>query len=136
MALHDHIAAVASAAREEYGPHLDLDAIQKILEDRSVVRYPVTLKFDAAPLQTGEFAFPEPNGCHPSEGFTLFVHPRLESNSEAIPLLVAYQLVRINYGDVASHEEAEIFGSTLCGMDRDEYYERICTLADSLIDAQ
>ncbi|GJM26859.1 MAG: hypothetical protein DHS20C16_32740 [Phycisphaerae bacterium] len=132
VALHDHLITVAATARERYGPEMDFAAIVQILDDREIVRYPVSLAFDDAPLQTGEFAFPEPIGCHPSEGYTLFIHPYLEGNLEALPLLIGYQLVRINYGDVASHEEAEVFGAALCEMDRDAYYEQICRIADSI----
>ena len=132
VALHDHLMTVAATARERYGPDMDFAAIVQILDDREIVRYPVSLVFDEAPLQAGEFAFPEPNGCHPSEGFTLFLHPQFEGKLEVLPMLIGYQLVRINYGDVASHEEAEIFGSALCAMDCDAYYEKICGLADSI----
>ena len=40
----------------------------------------------------------------------------------AVPLLVAYHLVRVNYGEIAGPEAAEVFGATLCGMDVDDYY--------------
>ncbi len=132
IALRDHILSVALTARERYGPQIDGDAILELLDDREVVRYPVALVFDDQPLQTGEFAYPEPQGSHPSDGFTLYVHPDFADQPEALPLLIAYQLVRINYGDVVSHEDAEVFGAALCGMDQEEYYEKICTLADLL----
>ncbi len=33
----------------------------------------------------------------------------------------AYHLVTVNYGDVATHEEAEVFGATLLDLDQDDY---------------
>ncbi len=132
IALRDHILAVAATARQRYGPQIDHAAILRIIEDREIVRYPVTLVFDDRLLNPGEFAFPEPRGRQPGEGFTLHIHPCFSSRPEALPMLIAYQIVRINYGDVASHEEAELFGSTLLGMDRDEFYDAICELADSM----
>ena len=44
----------------------------------------------------------------------------------------AYHVVSINYLDVATHEEAELFGAALHGLEIDDYYERVCTLADEL----
>jgi len=132
IALQDHVAAVASLARDRYGPRVDGSAIRRMLEDRDIVRYPVAIVFDDQPLHPGEFAFAEPRGCGPQEGFTLFVHPYFQEQTDTLPMLIAYQLVRVNYGDVASHEEAEAFGAALFDMDRDEYYERICDLADSM----
>ena len=38
----------------------------------------------------------------------------------------------INYGDIATHEEAELFGATLLGLDQEHYYATLCKLADSL----
>jgi hypothetical protein len=46
--------------------------------------------------------------------------------------LVLYQLVLVNYGEFASPEDAESFGAAAVGLDREEYYERLCALADQL----
>ncbi len=111
---------------------MDFAGVEALLEDREIVRYPVTLVFDDAPLQTGEYGFPEPVGCRPQDGFRLYLHPHFEHRDDVLAMLVAYQLVRVNYGDVASHEKAEVFGAALCGMDQDAYYETLCTLVDSI----
>lgn len=132
IALRDHLMSVAELARGRYGEQMDLTGIEALLEDREIVRYPVTLVFDDAPLQPGEYGFPEPIGCRPQDGFKLYLHPHFEPREDVLALLIAYQLVRVNYGDVASHEEAEVFGAALCGVDQDKYYETLCELVDSI----
>lgn len=130
VALRDHAVEKASAARRRYGGCVDSEAIVRMLDDRDVVRWPTRLRFDLSGLEQGEFAHAQPVGDHPRDGFVLFVHPAFEHTPEAWPPLIAYHIVRINYGDIASHEEAELFGATLLGIDVDEYYERLCNLAD------
>ena len=96
------------------------------------MRFPVNMRFDAAPLLVGEFATAEPRGNRPADGFTLVIHPHFEGRPDAIALLAAYHIVAINYLDVATHEEAELFGAALHGLEIDDYYQRVCALADEL----
>lgn len=131
-ALHGHLVDKALAARAKYGPKIDHNAILAILADREVVRYPTCLRYDAAPLQTGEFAFAQPIGKQAADGYFLCVHPHFRDRPDALPLLVAYHLVSINYGPIATHEEAELFGATLLGMEVDAYYEKLCNLVDGM----
>ncbi len=131
-ALRAHAAGRAELARQRYGPVIDYPAMLKIIEDRAIVRHPVEIRFDAAPLEPGEFACAAPRGEQAHEGFRLFVHPRFRARPEALPLLIAYHLVRVNYGAVATCEHAEVFGATLLGMTRNEYYEKLCALADEI----
>lgn len=132
QALHEHCRAKASDARLRHGMLIDYPAMRKILDDRSIVRYPCGLRFDATPLRKGEFACLEPLGEHPGAGFCLFVHPHFQDQPDLLPLLIAYYIPSINYGDVAGHIEAEIFGSTLLGLEREHYYETLCAAADAL----
>ena len=132
QALRDHVLAKALEARDKYQGCIDRAAMFKLLEDRSVVRYPVGVRFDAEPLRPGEFACLEALGQHPTEGFCLFVHPLFEPVDELLPLLIAYYIPTINYGDVATHVEAELFGSTLLGFDCQEYYRLVCSAADTV----
>jgi hypothetical protein len=46
--------------------------------------------------------------------------------------LVLYHLVLINYGDFASPEDAEIFGSNALGLSKDQYYQALCAMADEI----
>ncbi|MCA9284909.1 MAG: hypothetical protein KDA22_06840 [Phycisphaerales bacterium] len=130
--LRDHLLAKAAAARAAHGPAIDSATVQRLLADRSVVRYPTELVFDAARLRPGEFAFAEPRGSHPRDGFRLAVHPYFERRPEDWPLLVAYHIPPINYGDVATSEDCECFGAALVGLDREAYYRRLCALADAM----
>lgn len=132
--LRDHIVEKATTARMTYGLYIDADAMAKMLDDRDVVRYPTGLRFDAGPLQPGEFAYASPLGERPGDGFCLFVHPCFENQKEIWPLLMAYHLVCINYGDVAGPAEAELFGATLLGLETETYYQALCELADSIPD--
>ena len=81
-----------------------------------------------------EFAVLEPLGDHPRDGFCLSIHPALAGDDELLPLLIAYYIPSVNYGDVAGHTEAELFGSTLLGLDTEAYYRVLCAVADAMPD--
>ena len=132
LALQDHIREKASAARTRHGPAIEGAGIMRVLDDRETVRYPVGIRFDATALQPGEFAHAQPLGEHPREGFCLFIHPVFEQRPDVWPLLIAYHIAPINYGDIAGPAECELFGATLLGLDVEGYYEALCALTDSL----
>lgn len=131
-ALQGHVVERAQIARARHGPDFDEASILALLSDPELVRFPTELVFDAASLVPGEFAFARPRGERPSDGYTLCVHPFFEGRWDVLPALIAYHVPSINYLDIAGHEEAELFGATLLGLDVDAYYERICELADSI----
>lgn len=135
QSLTAHVAAKGEELRAKYGPVIGWNELLLILEDRSACRYPCELAFDAGPLQPGEFAFPAPKGERPEEGFVIYVHPRFECQKERVPYLVLYQLVQVNYGEFVSSTDAEIFGSSVLGLNQDEYYEILCEMADELEEA-
>ncbi len=130
--LRDHLVAKATEARALCGGVVDHAAIVRLLGERSVVRYPLGVRFDSQPLAPGEFACLEALGAHPCDGFCLFVHPMFETAVEELPLLIAYYIPSVNYGEIVSHEEAELFGSTLMALPIDEYYSRVCAAADAV----
>lgn len=130
--LHAHVAAKGAEIFEKYGPHIGFAELKAILQDRSCVRYPCELAFDASHLNPGEFAYPEPRGQRPEEGFTLYVHPVYMTQLEAVPLLAFYQLVTVNYGEFASADDAEVFAAHALGQSVEECYARLCELADQL----
>lgn len=132
QSLRDHCAAKGAEVHAKFGPHLGWAELNQLLEDRKLVRYPCTIAFDAPPLQADEFAYPEPLGQRPDAGFRICVHPRFEADLEAVPALVLYQLVAVNYGDFATPEDAEAFGAAALGVGRDEYYRTLCAMADML----
>lgn len=132
QALRDHVAEKALAARARYGPAIGPAQVPALLKDPSVVRYPVEIVFGADGLQPGEFAFAQQIGEHPRDGFRLWVHPWFEPQPGALPLLIAYHIPSINYGDVATAADCEVFAAALLGMERERYYATICELADSI----
>lgn len=131
-ALREHVVAKAFTARERHGPEFDLAALERLFLDPECVRFPTTIRFDAGPLRAGEFAWPQPVGESPKEGFVLNVHTAFEGRAEALSLICAYHVVAVNYLDVATNVEAELFGATLLGIEVDDYYTRLCGLADEL----
>lgn len=132
VALRDHLGEKAMNARLARGMYIDAQTIVDMLDDPMFVRYPVGIRFDSEALEPGEFAAPVPLGEHPSKGFCLFVHPCFEQQPDTWPLLIAYHVPSINYGEIVSPEDAEHFGATLLGLDEDTYYQALCELADSI----
>ena len=96
------------------------------------MRFPTELRFDAELLRPGEFGWAQQLGDRPSEGFALVIHPSFRQREEDLPLLMAYQIVAINYLDLANGDEAEVFASILLGLDREAYYQRVCELTDGI----
>ena len=132
QSLNAHVAAKGAEIFANYGPQIGWTELQAILRDRACVRYPCDLVFDSARLNPGEFAYPEPKGAMPDEGFTLFVHPVFMTQLGLVPHLALYQLVAVNYGEFASADDAETFASHALGLPREEYYQTLCDLADQL----
>ncbi len=132
--LREHVESKAIQARNARCGAIDRAAIMEMLADRSVVRYPLGVRFDEQPLQPGEFACLEALGTHPNDGFCLFIHSAYAQADALIPLLVAYYIPSVNYGEIATHDEAELFGATLLGFTVDEYYSALCAAADALLD--
>jgi len=106
--------------------------MQALLADRDVVRFPVEVVFDEAPLHEGEFAWADLAGKTPAEGYRLAIHPFFEGHASAIPLLIAYHIPAINYGPIVSSDDAEAFGAELLGLDVEAYYQRLCNLTDAI----
>lgn len=132
QSLQAHVAAKGAEIFETYGPHIGEAELRLILLNRELVRYPCELSFDSSKLESGELAYPVPHGEHPGAGFTMCVHPALEHRPEDVAAVVFYQLVLVNYGVFAGPEDAETFGAAALGTGRDEYYARLCALADEL----
>lgn len=130
--LNDHVADKGVEVHAKYGPRIGWKELQLMLQDRSVVRYPCEIAFTSEGLREGEFAYPHPNGDAPEDGFVIRVHPLFMTELARVPLLVLYQLVVVNYGDFASIDDAETFGAAALGMDKEDYYQKVCGLADQL----
>jgi hypothetical protein len=132
QSLNTHVATKGEEIREKFGPEIGWKELLQVLEDRSLVRYPCEIIFDSAPLLEGEFAHAMPNSENPQDGFKIYVHPFFSLQLARVPHMVFYQLVRVNYGEFASADDAEVFGASGLGLSKDEYYETLCELADEL----
>ena len=130
--LNDHVAVKGAEIHARYGPKIGWKELLRILADRSVVRYPSDIIFASGPLLAGEFAHAAPNSDNPQDGFKIYVHPFFSLQREHVPHLVLYQLVLVNYGPFATADDAETFGATALGLSRDEYYAKLCELADQI----
>ena len=132
QSLNAAAAATGAGIYEKYGPRIGWAQLVQILQDRTCVRYPCEIVFDAGPLEAGEFAHPIARGGRPEDGFSMHVHPFFSTQLEQVPPLVLYQLVLVNYGAFAAAGDAEAFGAAALGLPMDEYYLQVCQLADSL----
>ena len=130
--LTTHAAARGAELRLKFGPEIGWDQLLQILSDRTCVRYPCKLDFDAAALEPGECAYPEPLGERPEDGFRLCIHPWFAARRDCVPLLALYQIAAVNYGLFASPGDAEAFGAAVLGLPREQYYSELCALADEL----
>ncbi|MCA8977708.1 MAG: hypothetical protein KDC98_23490 [Planctomycetes bacterium] len=130
--LLDHAAEKAALARSRFGPDIGYERVRAMLQDSTVVRYPTRLAFAIDGLEPGMFAIARPLGERPADGFVINVHPHFEGRDDDLPLLIAYHFVAINYGEIADATVAELFGATLLGLGVEDYYERLCALADEL----
>jgi hypothetical protein len=132
QSLTTHVETKGVDAFVKHGAPLDRETLERLLADRALVRYPCEIVFDAAQLLPGEFAHPLPKGEQPEEGFTLCVHPYFEHSPAHVAYAALYVIVVVNYGEFASHDEAETFGAAALGLTRDEYYEQLCAMSDQV----
>ncbi|MDI1335536.1 MAG: hypothetical protein PSU94_05065 [Lacunisphaera sp.] len=132
QSLTAHVQSKGAEVFAKYGPQIGWTELNALLQDRTCVRYPCTIEFDAAALKPGEFAYPEANGETPEAGFTIYVHPVYMTQLSLVPYLVLYQLVVVNYGEFASADDAEAFAAAALGLDPELYYSALCQLADQL----
>jgi hypothetical protein len=130
--LNEHVALKGSELREKYGPEIGWDQLLRVITDRVCVRYPCEVAFDAGPLQPGEFAFPAPKGERPEDGYIIYVHPYFAARPRQATYAVLYQLVVVNYGEFASADDAETYGSAALGISKDDYYQGLCEMADQI----
>ena len=133
QSLSSHVARKGAEIFAKYGPHIGWNELLRILEDRSFVRYPCEIVFNADPLQEGEFAHPAPiKGDCLEAGFIMYVHPYFITQRQRVPCLALYQLVLVNYGEFVSSDDAEVFGSNALGISKNEYYKILCEITDEI----
>lgn len=132
-ALGVHVLEKGHRLREKYGKFIDHETVLKILNDPEFVRYPTRIVFDSSKLETGMFAAAEKTGVDSDEGYVIFVHEYFKGRDGDLAAVVLYHLVTVNYGDFATFNEAEEFGSAALGMDKEYYYQYLCRLADQML---
>ena len=132
QSLTTHVEAKGAEVFARYGPRIGWNELQRLLADRSCVRYPCEIAFDRAPLHPGEFAYPVPCGKTPEDGFTLYIDPYFLMQPDKIPHLALYQMVLVNYGEFASADDAETFGAAALGLSKEQYYQELCALVDEI----
>lgn len=129
VALRQHAVSRAELARRRHGPQFDAAALAALLTDSECCRYPITLRFDAGPIDEGYFAEAVPDG---NGGFLLNIHPVFEGDADAVAHVVGLHLPAMNYGKMVSSADAEAFGATLLGVSEPAFHQALCTLAERL----
>lgn len=131
-AITKHAIEKANEIRTRYGPVIDYPSILHILDDRRCIRYPTKIQFVNDGIEEGLFAKTEPLSDNPDDGYIISLHHIFEDQVDILPALILYQSVLVNYGDLATAIDAEFFGSTVLGIERDSYYNQIVSLTDYL----
>lgn len=131
-ALGVHALQKGADLRTKYGKFLDYETLLKILKDEEFVRFPTRIVFDSGRIEKGMFAAVEKENDGPAKSYVLYIHEHFKKRSGDLPAIVLYHLVAVNYGDFATGNEAEEFGSAALGMEKDDYYQYLCRLADQV----
>jgi hypothetical protein len=130
QSLIDHLTHQAQRARAKHGP-LCPEKLGCLLADPECVRYPTRLAFEFGEMAMHQFAQPDFDHLgSDQEGRVLYLRPELENHPELVVLAVAYMLPVINYGDVIQDDHCLLYGSQFLGLTQEEFYDRICALAD------
>lgn len=134
--LRDHLAAQAVVAHHKYSP-LGFEKLEAFLNDPECVRYPTRLVYEFGDMAPHQFAQPDidwRSSESSGPGRVLYLRPILAqpANREMILHAVAYMVPVINYGEVVTDALCLHYGATLLGLMEDEFYERICAVADTV----
>ena len=143
-----HLRQKAQEIIDKYGSAITLSVLQDILQDRKFVRYPVNIIFDSTRIEAGLFiktemtvsdqghqADEDSEYVKPVErSYDFIVHEYFEGQPDKLLPLILYHLPTVNYGDIATYEDAEVFASALMKMEQDDYYQLVCDLADAIPD--
>lgn len=127
--LREHILAQAVVAHHRHAP-LNPDKVAALLRDPVCVRYRARILFELGDMATHQFVHPGPRPGN--DDMVLFVHPALADHPECLPAAVAYAIPQINYGDPVTDDHCLLYGAALLGMTVEEYYARLCAIADTV----
>ena len=128
--LLDHLRHQAGEARGRHGG-LGPTNLETFLNDRDCVRYTTRLVLEFGDMGPHQFAQPDRDyRSNQPEARVLYVRPILGRRPDLIALAVSYMIPVINYGQVVNDEHCLEYGAALMGTDVEDYYERICELAE------
>ena len=141
-----HLRQKAQEIIDKYGSAITFSVLQDILQDRKFVRYPVNIIYDSARIEAGLFIKTEmmlsDQGHQTDEdseyvkpierSYDFIVHEYFEGQPDKLLPLILYHLPTVNYGDIATYEDAEVFASALMQMEQDNYYQLVCDLTDAI----
>lgn len=141
-----HLRQKAQEIIDKYGNINTFSALLKVMSDRKFVRYPVNIIFDSTRVAEGLFIKSEMHltdrNHQPDEDddyikpadrrYDFIVHEHFEGQPEKLLPIILYHLPAVNYGDIATYEDSEVFGSALLQMTQDDYYHLVCDIADSI----
>lgn len=130
--LREHLLAQAVIAHQKHGP-LTAEKLEAFLKDPECLRHPVRLIYELGEMAMHQFAQPDIDWRNTEEdGRVLYLRPALRDRPDLLPLAVSYMIPLLNYGDIIADEHCLLYGATLMGLMEEEYYQRICGLADWL----
>ena len=123
------VSQAAKAHQKHHAPSgINLPAL---LSDPECLRHPVRLAYELGEMAPHQFGQP---GIDPQsrelDGRVLYLRPVLQEHPDLLLRAVAYLIPLINYGEVVTDEHCLLYGATLLGLTEDEYYRRVCELAD------
>ncbi len=141
-----HLRQKAQEIIDKYGAVNSLSVLMDVMSDRKFVRYPVQVIYDSKQVDAGLFIKTEMNmseqNHQPEEdddyikqaerSYDFFVHECFEGQPDKLLPLILYHLPSVNYGEIATFEDSEVFASALLQMSQDDYYQLVCDLADSI----
>lgn len=141
-----HLRQKAQEIIDKYGNISSFSLLLEFMSDRKFVRYPVNIIYDTARIEPGLFVKTEMHLSDPDHqpvedddyikpaerSYDFIIHEHFEGQPEKLLPLVLYHLPAVNYGDIATYEDSEVFGSALLQMTQDDYYRLVCDLADSI----
>ena len=130
--LIDHVVAQAEMTRAKHGP-LAGDRLDALLHDPACLRHPVRLVFEFGEMAMHQFGQPDVDWRNPEqEGRALYLRPMLRERPDLVLLAVAYLIPLINYGEVVTDEVCVRYGAALLNLAPEEFYRRICLLAETV----
>jgi hypothetical protein len=148
-----HLRQRAQEIIHKYGP-INYSVLQQVLQDKKYTRYPVRILFDSGRIETGLFAITEailtkPDQSlnqtenkeedddsyyikPPDQSYEIVIHEYFKDQPEKLLPLILYQLPIVNYGNVVTYEDSEVFGASMMEISQEDYYQLVCDLVDSI----